>query len=117
MNIYARVGFEIGRVLRILAENDIQWGYYWDHDPGVRHQNAHPNNLLVVPEFLNSECLLAPIDFDLAFSREEFINIDFNLESYGKRDDTLFDSYLEQSRYGLEDLLQGNEASMSNFNF
>ena len=41
-------------------------------------------------------CLLAPIDFDLAFQRKNFINNDKNLKSFGKHDDIAFDKFLNR---------------------
>ena len=41
-------------------------------------------------------CLLAPIDFDLAFQRKYFINNDKNSESFGKHDDNEFDKFLNR---------------------
>jgi hypothetical protein len=66
-----------------LVENNISWGYYSDHDPNSVHQNAHPNNLVVIPENLNQENLLAPLDYDLAFFRQEFLNIEYQSSTYG----------------------------------
>jgi hypothetical protein len=51
--IFGRIGFEIGKIFRIFIENEISWGYYSDHDPNSFHQNAHPNNLVVLPENMN----------------------------------------------------------------
>lgn len=77
--------------MRIFQENEISWGYYNDHDPFLFHCNAHPNNLVLVPDFLESNNLLAPLDFDLAFYKNEFININYEDPNYAKNDGILFD--------------------------
>lgn len=36
--------------MRIMEENDINWGYYSDHDPVIYHCNAHPCNFVVISD-------------------------------------------------------------------
>lgn len=43
-----RLGYEVGRVFRLLLQNEVNWGYYFDHDPFMPHCNAHPNNFIVL---------------------------------------------------------------------
>lgn len=31
-----------------MLENNINWGYYKDHDPYIHHCNAHPNNFVIL---------------------------------------------------------------------
>lgn len=79
--MYSRLGWECGQILRTLHDKDILWGTYVD-DMGV-HCNAHSNNFVIVaPEFqtaLTADAksekvtLLAPLDFDMAFDRETFV--------------------------------------------
>jgi len=45
----------------------------------------------LIPDNLESDNLLAPLDFDLAYYRNEFININYEDPNYGKNDELLFD--------------------------
>ena len=47
--LYWQLGWEVGVVKRCLKENDINWGYFFDHNPFEPHCNAHPNNFVVLP--------------------------------------------------------------------
>ena len=44
-----QLGWEVGAVKRILEANDINWGYFFDHNPFEPHCNSHPNNFIVLP--------------------------------------------------------------------
>ena len=44
-----RIGREAGEFCGLLRDNEISWGYYCDHNPFEPHNNAHPNNFLVLP--------------------------------------------------------------------
>lgn len=69
------IGWEMGQVKRLFCQKDINWGFFNDH--GDWHCNAHLNNFVVAfPEAHNRFTL--PLDFDLAFTKEEYINIDLN---------------------------------------
>ena len=73
--IFARCGAEVGKIKRLLDENEISWGYFTDHNPYEPHCNAHPNNLIVLDPIKNANSnILATLDFDLAFDFESFIN-------------------------------------------
>jgi len=50
-----------------MQENEVNWGYYYDHDPNSPHSNAHPCNFVVIPDFMESNNIIAPLDYDLAF--------------------------------------------------
>lgn len=88
--LYYRLGQECGWVLRRLHEAGINWGTYTDL-LGT-HCNAHANNLAIVYPSLHRHSqngggakekqkdddplhrsLLAPLDFDMAFKREDFL--------------------------------------------
>lgn len=60
--------------------------------------------------------MVAPIDFDLAFFEEEFLNINIEDEKFGTNDIELFESYTLQSMTMFEVALSGLEI-MSNFEF
>jgi hypothetical protein len=72
--LYWRLGFEVGLFKRLLEDNNINWGYFIDHNQFEPHCNSHPNNFVVVPEVYggNSQ-LLAAVDFDLSFTKEASI--------------------------------------------
>ena len=68
--LYARLGYEAGYILRVMHDARISWGTY--NDALARHCNAHPNNFVVAsPESAESQ-LLAPLDFDMAFTEDEY---------------------------------------------
>ena len=79
-SLYMLYGFEIGVVAESLWRDRLSWGTYSD---GLGwHCNAHLNNLVVrkphEPEMSTtfdslSSTLLCPLDFDMAFSYEEFV--------------------------------------------
>lgn len=81
--------------MRSFYKNKLNWGYYSDHDTAF-HCNAHPNNFVILPQGGNN--LIAPLDFDMAFFEEEFININNDEATYGENDRALFTSYMELSR-------------------
>ena len=39
--LYARIGWEIGKIKRIFLENSVNWGYFFDHDSFVAHCNGY----------------------------------------------------------------------------
>jgi hypothetical protein len=67
--LYWELGLETGRILRLIHDSNINWGTY--EDLLGNHCNSHPNNLVVLREPQNS-FLLAPLDFDLAFTRDTY---------------------------------------------
>jgi len=69
-DLYSILGGEIGETMRRIYEVDLNWGYFADHDTAY-HCNAHPNNFVVLPR--GNGRLLAPLDFDMAFYRKEYI--------------------------------------------
>ena len=102
--LHARLGFEIGRTFRVFQDNDYNWGFFADHDPWDMHCNAHLNNYIVLaPGEESSKNLLAPVDFDLAFTRTDFVHLlREDVDSYGLQDNTIFDMFLGNQRYPLE---------------
>ena len=102
--IYARTGWESGRIKRIMQNDNINWGTFEDH-PFRLHCNAHTDNYVICPRNVNNnKNMLCILDFDMAFYRENFFNIDdeTNKDKYGHPDDFLFDSYLNMERVHLE---------------
>ncbi|CAD8113502.1 unnamed protein product [Paramecium sonneborni] len=95
--LYQRIGYEIGKIKRILIDNDISWGYFRDHSKFYYHSNAHMDNFVIIQ---NGSSVLAPVDFDLAFCKEEFINIDIDFDAQINND---FSAYQENKKYGKYD--------------
>ena len=108
-----RIGWEAGLIKRVLQDHEISWGYFIDHNPFEPHCNAHCNNFLVLgPGHSN---LLAPVDFDMAFRKEEFISL-VEGELYGRCDEELFENWVNCERINLELTLAGQE-NMANFKY
>ncbi|CAK8992526.1 unnamed protein product [Durusdinium trenchii] len=69
-----RLGWECGETLRALHDAEISWGTYAD-SMGI-HCNAHINNFVVKgPCGLSggAKTFLAALDFDMAFTRQNFV--------------------------------------------
>ena len=90
LDIYVRVGYEVGRIKKCLQEAHINWGSYIDRGFDY-HCNAHSNNLVILPQ--GNDSLLAPLDFDLAFTKEKMIVINKEVPSFGKHDISYFENY------------------------
>lgn len=76
-SLFKRIGFEAGRVKRLLDESLISWGYFVDHNPFEPHCNAHPNNFIILD--LNhtenvGKNLLSPVDFDMTYNFDTFVS-------------------------------------------
>ena len=93
-DIFIRIGFETAKIKRILQDEDFNWGTYNGQSPSDIFCSAHFNNFIVLPG--KYSCLLAPIDFDLAFERKNFINNDKKSKSFGKNDNYIFDHFLNR---------------------
>lgn len=124
--LYYRLGWEIGKVKRVLQDHNISWGTFEDL-PFRYHCNAHTDNLVVIPyklrkakstsEKIKAPNLLAVLDFDLAYLKENFVSLSLDItEKYGEFDQFLFDNYLNGERQHLEWELSGME-NMSIFTF
>jgi hypothetical protein len=102
--IFSRVGWESGRLKRIMQDNSINWGTYEDQ-PYRLHCNAHTDNYTINKRGWNkNKNILSILDFDLAFFKDNFINIsdETQKDKFGYPDDYLFDSYLNMERQHLE---------------
>ena len=91
IDIYARIGYEASKIKRSLQEAHINWGTYIDRGADY-HCNAHSNNLVILPQ--GNESLLAPLDFDLAYSKEKMVILSKDSTSFGKHDESYFDNYM-----------------------
>ena len=63
-----KLGREAGKIRRILNDNGISWGFYYDHDPNKPVNSSVPDNMVLLPKGSNTDTfqLLAPINFDKA---------------------------------------------------
>lgn len=101
----------MGQIKMTMSENGISWGFFLDHGK-LFHCNAHLNNFIVTfPEksSQSSNFFILPLDYDLAYDKEEFINIEEDSNKYGERDDELFENYqcaeysaMQMSLFGVE---------------
>ena len=106
INIYARIGYETGKVKKCLKENNINWGTYIDREIDF-HCNAHANNFVILPQ--GNDSLLAPLDFDLAYSKEKMVILSKSTDSFGKHDNSFFENYIEAEFTYLAQNLCGAE--------
>ena len=93
-DIFIRIGFETATIKRILQDKDFNWGAYNGQSPSDIFCSAHFNNFIVLPG--KYSCIIAPIYFDLAFERKNFINNDKKSKSFGKNDNYIFGHFLNR---------------------
>jgi len=75
-SLQMRIGYEMGRLFKIFEENDMNWGFFSDHDIYGVHCNAHMNNFVVLPPpWSKTGNFLSVLDFDLAYSRKDFVHL------------------------------------------
>ena len=106
LNIYVRIGYEVGKIKRCMQDANINWGSYVDRGCSY-HCNAHSNNLVVLPQ--GNESLLAPLDLDLAFSKEKMIIINKDAPTFGQHDESFWDNYINAEFIDLSLNLCGAE--------
>jgi len=106
LNIYIRIGYEVGKIKRNLQDAQINWGSYIDRGCSY-HCNAHSNNLVVLPQ--GNESLLSPLDFDLAYSKENMIVINKECPTFGQHDLSFWDNYINAEFVDLSLNLCGSE--------
>ena len=106
LNIYIRIGYEVGTIKRCFQDANINWGSYVDRGCSY-HCNAHSNNLVVLPQ--GNESLLSPLDLDLAFSKEKMIIINKDCPTYGQHDLSYWDNYINAEFVDLSLNLCGAE--------
>lgn len=96
--LFSQISYELGLIKKCMEKNDFNWGTY------EYHCNAHLDNLLVI-KYNKNKRLLSPIDFDLAYFRNEFIDLKYrNLK--GIEDNLNFDELiLREKNYLLIQLL------------
>ena len=94
LDIFIRIGYETAKIKRIFQNEDFNRGTYNGQSPSDIFCSAHYNNFVVLPA--KYSCLLAPIDFDLAFQRKNFVNNDKESKNFGEHDDYCFDQFLNR---------------------
>jgi hypothetical protein len=70
INLFSNISYELGNIKKVMELNKFNWGTFDDHC------NAHLDNLLLVKKNKFKK-LISPIDFDLAFFENEFIDIKY----------------------------------------
>ena len=110
IDIYVRIGYEVSRIKKCLQVSHINWGSYIDRGIDY-HCNAHSNNLVILPQ--GNDSLLAPLDFDLAFSKEKMVMIYKEAPTFGQYDESYWENYVNAEFVDLSLNLCGAE----DFNF
>ncbi len=95
-DIYARMGYEVGVVKRVMQDEGINWGSFMDHSLFEFHCNAHANNFAVLPR--GYKCLLAPLDFDLSYEETYYVNTVKEQKVFGTHNIELFDNHTNFER-------------------
>jgi hypothetical protein len=72
--------WEIGRCFAAIHRAGFLWGTFCDHTQDRLHCNAHMDNFVVAPRSIGLKSekeyqLLAPLDFDMAFAKEQAVSI------------------------------------------
>ena len=92
LDIFIRIGYETAKIKRIFQEIEFNWGSFNGQSPVDLFCSSHYNNFIVLQK---SKCsLLSPTDFDMSFSKDNFINTDVNSISFKTFDQKVFDEYL-----------------------
>ena len=105
LDIFVRIGYETSKIKRIFQEIEFNWGSFNGQSPIDVFCSSHYNNFIVLPK---SKCsLLSPTDFDMSFSKDNFINTDINSNSFKKFDQKVFDEYLIRELNTLMENLGG----------
>ena len=92
IDIFIRIGYETAKIKRLFLDAEFNWGTYNGQSPLDTFCSAHYNNFVVLPPKYG--CLLSPIDFDLSFTKKNFVNNDKQSNSYGKSDKVEFDKFM-----------------------
>jgi hypothetical protein len=77
--LFGRLGWEAGRCIAAVHRSGYNWGTYQDHSADGMLDNAHANNICLVPRELmdlgnGKYQLLFPTDFDMSFKRDQAVN-------------------------------------------
>jgi hypothetical protein len=88
--LLSKISYEVGLTKKLFEDNEFNWGTY-DY-----HCNAHLDNFILLPPN-DKGVLLAPVDFDLAFTRDQFIDIKYK-NSEGIENQVTFDNLIMRER-------------------
>jgi hypothetical protein len=88
--LLSKLSYEIGYCKKLFEDIGLNWGTY-DY-----HCNAHLDNFIILPKN-DKNVLLAPIDFDLAFTRDQFIDIKYS-NAEGIENKVSFDHLIVRER-------------------
>lgn len=91
--VLSKMCYEVGLTKKIFEEMNLNWGTY-DY-----HCNAHLDNFILLPSN-DKKVYLAPVDFDLSFMRDEFIDINYK-NAKGIETKVDFDELLEREKNSL----------------
>jgi hypothetical protein len=106
--LYSRFGYECRVFLDILHESNISWGTY--QDKMGFHCNAHANNLVLD---IQENQLLYPVDFDMAFTRDSYVDLDFQREDSKDKIESRFMDLLSLEKQGFLLTLSGDNQTSS----
>ena len=75
--MFWQIGWDCGVTLRSLHQSGkITWGRFWhdenENEEKVPHFNGHPNSFVVLPPELVEDHLMAPLNFDLAYTEASY---------------------------------------------
>lgn len=78
--LFGRLGWEAGRCIAMVHRSGFDWGSYQDHTIDGMLDNAHANNICLLPKELmdlknGRYQLLLPTDFDMSFRRDQAVNV------------------------------------------
>lgn len=117
-----RLGREAGKIRRVLTDAGINWGFYYDHDANTPMASSHPDNFVLLPEPApgkRPKQLVAPIEFDKAYTRESFLLGTLREgedghrwpteEDIGAQDTAKYNRWLNRETYALEMSLGGDK--------
>ena len=105
LDIFIRIGYETAKIKRIFQEEEFNWGTFNGQSQFDIFCSSHYNNFIVLSSSKSS--LLSPVDFDLSFTKNNFINSDIHSKSFGKFDQRIFDEYLIRELNTLIENLSG----------
>ena len=105
LDIFIRIGYETAKIKRIFQEEEFNWGTFNAQSQFDMFCSSHYNNFIVLSSSKSS--LLSPVDFDLSFTKNNFINSDIYSKSFGKFDQRIFDEYLIRELNTLIENLSG----------
>jgi hypothetical protein len=96
-HIYWRLGRETGVICRCFLLHNFSWGTY--EDILGFHCNSHVNNLVLLPQNKNvpGSALLAPLDFDMAYTENSF-----------SREKNKWDEWMYLEKSGMKLILAGD---------